>query len=65
MQTVKGVKINLVSNGPVKKNKIIESIQQSFRNLGLYDAQVEMVDVPNIDYLPTGKLQRFTPLKTS
>lgn len=62
MQTVNGVKINLVSNGPVKKQKIINSIRQSFTNLGLHNAQIEIVDVPNIDYLPSGKLRRFTPL---
>ena len=62
MQTVNGVKINLVANGPVNKWKIINSIQQSFTNLGLHDAQVEIVEVPHINYLPSGKLQRFTPL---
>ncbi|KTD62359.1 phenylacetate--CoA ligase family protein [Legionella shakespearei] len=62
MQTINGVKINLVSNGPVKKDKIINSIQQSFSNLGLGNAKVEIVEVSNINYLPSGKLQRFTPL---
>lgn len=62
MQTINGVKINLVSNGSVKKNNIIESIQQSFSNLGLSNADIEIVEVSNINYLPTGKLQRFTPL---
>jgi hypothetical protein len=62
MQTVNGVKINLVSNGPVKKHKIISSIQQGFTNLGLHNAKIEIIDVPNLNYLPSGKLQRFTPL---
>ena len=62
MQTINGVKINLVANGPVKKNVIINAIQQSFSQLGLHNSHVEIVEVPNINYLPSGKLQRFTPL---
>lgn len=62
MQTINGVKINLVSNGPVKKNKIIYSIKQSFSNLGFNNAEVQIDEVDNINYLPSGKLQRFTPL---
>lgn len=62
-QTPHGAKINIVSNGPVNKQKIVDSIRQNYSKLGLHNAQIEIMDVPKISYLASGKLQRFTPLE--
>ncbi|KTC99218.1 phenylacetate--CoA ligase family protein [Legionella feeleii] len=62
-QTPLGAEINIVSNGPVNKQKIVDSIRQTYSKLGLHNAQIEVRDVPEMSYLPSGKLRRFTPLE--
>lgn len=62
IQTHQGAKIKIVSDGPVKTNKIINTICQDYSKLGMDNAQIEIIDVSQLEYLPSGKMRRFLAL---
>lgn len=61
-QTLEGVNIKIVVNGYVDKRKLQENIRLRLSKTGLFDAKVTIIEVPEIIYLFSGKLNRFIPL---
>lgn len=61
-QTIDGVNIKIIANGYVDKQKLQESICNRLIKVGLINAQVTINEVSKINYLFSGKLNRFVPL---
>ena len=62
IQTVDGFDIKILINGAVDKQKLKEDICLRLRKVGLIEAQVNILEVPEITYLYSGKLNRFIAL---
>ncbi len=62
-QTRQGAIIKIVSSGPVKKDNIINKICEDYLKLGIKDAQIKIIDVPQLEYLHSGKMRRFICLQ--
>ncbi|HHF7375754.1 phenylacetate--CoA ligase family protein [Legionella bozemanae] len=64
-QTIDGANIKIVTNGFVNKRQLQEKIRLRLSNVGFPDAKVTILEVPEIIYLYSGKLNRFIPLKSN
>ncbi|MCL9683931.1 phenylacetate--CoA ligase family protein [Legionella maioricensis] len=61
-QTINGVNIKILATGFIDKRKLQENIRLRLSKAGLLDAKVNIIEVPEIVYLYSGKLNRFIPL---
>ncbi|BCA96433.1 coenzyme F390 synthetase [Legionella antarctica] len=61
-QTKKGVNIKILATGFIDKLKLQENIRLRLSKAGLFDAKVNIIEVSEITYLYSGKLNRFIPL---
>lgn len=63
IQTAEGVHIKILPTGFVDKDQLKEKIHLSLRQVGLAAAEVTVIEVKEFVYLPSGKFNRFIPLK--
>ena len=61
-QTTDGVDIKILTTGFVDKPQLQKNIRLRLSKAGLLDAKVNIIEVPEIKYLYSGKLNRFIPL---
>ncbi|WP_133128464.1 phenylacetate--CoA ligase family protein [Legionella nagasakiensis] len=64
-QTIDGVNIKIVTTGFINKLQLQENICLRLSKVGLLDAKIKIIEVPEIIYLHSGKLNRFIPLKSN
>ncbi|CAM2877851.1 Coenzyme F390 synthetase [Legionella steigerwaltii] len=64
-QTIDGANIKIVSTGFINKFELQENIRLRLSKVGLFDAKVNIIEVPEMIYLYSGKLNRFIPLKSN
>ena len=64
-QTIEGADIKILSTGFIDKLKLQENIRSRLYKVGLLDAKVNIIEVPKITYLYSGKLNRFIPLPSN
>ncbi|AUH71115.1 phenylacetate--CoA ligase family protein [Legionella sainthelensi] len=63
-QTLDGVKIKIVTTGYINKHQLQENIRIRLNKVNFPHAKIEVIEVPEIVYLYSGKLNRFIPLKS-
>ncbi len=61
-QTKNGVNIKILATGFIDKLKLQENIRLRLSKAGLFGAKVNIIEVSEITYLYSGKLNRFIPL---
>ncbi|KTD10909.1 coenzyme F390 synthetase [Legionella gratiana] len=64
-QTIDGVNIRVVTTGFINKLQLQENIRLRLSKVGFHNATVTIIEVPEIKYLYSGKLNRFIPLKSN
>lgn len=64
-QTIDGVNIKIVTTGSINKLQLQENIRLRLSKVGFSGAKVKIIEVPEIIYLYSGKLNRFIPLKSN
>lgn len=63
-QTEKGIRVDVVADGPLSEQVLIAELQDSMRRAGVPDAEVVVLVVSSIERHPdTGKARRFVPSK--
>jgi phenylacetate-coenzyme A ligase PaaK-like adenylate-forming protein len=61
IQTERGVRVRLRTNGPVNSSELSASIATGLRGCGLSDPEVTLEQVPELSRQASGKLKRFVP----
>lgn len=64
-QTIDGANIKIVTTGSINKLQLQENIRLRLSKVGFSGAKVNIIEVPEIIYLYSGKLNRFIPLKSN
>ncbi|WP_241480556.1 phenylacetate--CoA ligase family protein [Legionella norrlandica] len=64
-QTIDGANIRIVTTGSINKSQLQKNIRLRLSKVGLIDAKVNIIEVPEIKYLYSGKLNRFIPLSSN
>jgi hypothetical protein len=64
-QTIDGANIKVVTSGFINKHQLQEKIRLRLSQVGFPDAKITIIEVPEIIYLYSGKLNRFIPLKSN
>lgn len=64
-QTIDGANIKIVTTGSINKLQLQENIRLRLSKVGFSGAKVKIIEVPEIIYLYSGKLNRFIPLKSN
>jgi phenylacetate-coenzyme A ligase PaaK-like adenylate-forming protein len=65
IQTERGVRVRLRTNGPVNQSELSAAIATGLRGCGLSDPEVILEQVPELSRQASGKLKRFVPRATS
>ncbi|KTD70074.1 coenzyme F390 synthetase [Legionella steelei] len=64
-QTIEGANIKIVTTGYINKLQLQNNIRTRLCKVGFHDAKISIIEVPEIIYLYSGKLNRFIPLKSN